>query len=69
MLAAAIIGLSRVVPAWLAALIVGLVALAAAGAVARLGRGQLRNAAPPVPEQAVGSVQADVAEVKERARR
>ncbi len=69
LLAAAIIGLARVVPAWLAALIVGVVVLAAAGVAALLGRGQLRNAAPPVPEQAVGSVQADVAEVKESARR
>ena len=69
LLAAAIIGLARVVPAWLAALIVGVVVLAAAGVAALLGRGQLRNAAPPVPEQAVGSVKADVAEVKESARR
>ena len=69
LLAAAIIGLARVVPAWLAALIAGVVVLAVAGVAALLGRGQLRNAAPPVPQQAVGSVQADVAEVKERARR
>jgi hypothetical protein len=69
LLAAAIIGLARVVPAWLAALTVGVVVLAAAGVAALLGRGQLRNAAPPVPEQAVGSVKADVAEVKESARR
>jgi Putative Actinobacterial Holin-X, holin superfamily III len=34
-----------------------------------LGRGRLRDAAPPVPGQAVGSVKADVAEVKESARR
>ncbi len=69
LLAAAIIGLARVVPAWLAALIIGVVVLAAAGVAALLGRGELRHAAPPVPEQAVGSIQADVAEVKESARR
>jgi hypothetical protein len=69
LLAAAIIGLARVVPAWLAALIVGVVVLAAAGVVALLGRGQLKKAVPPVPEQAIGSVQADVAEVKESAKR
>jgi hypothetical protein len=69
LLAAAIIGLARVVPAWLAALIVGVVLLAAAGVVALLGRGQLKKAVPAVPEQTIGSVQADVAEVKERARR
>ena len=69
LLAAAIIGLARVVPAWLAALIAGVAVLAAAGIAALLGRGQLRKAAPPVPERAVGSVKADVAEVKESAKR
>lgn len=69
LLAAAIIGLARVVPAWLAALIVGAAVLAAAGVVALLGRGQFKKAVPPVPEQAVGSVKADVAEVKESAKR
>ena len=69
LLAAAIIGLARVVPAWLAALIVGAAVLAAAGVVALLGRGQFKKAVPPVPEQAVDSVKADVAEVKESAKR
>jgi hypothetical protein len=69
LLAAAIIGLARVVPAWLAALIVGAAVLAAAAVVALLGRGQFKKAVPPVPEQAVDSVKADVAEVKESAKR
>jgi hypothetical protein len=69
LLAAAIIGLARVVPAWLAALIVGAAVLAVAGVVALLGRGQFKKAVPPVPEQAVDSVKADVAEVKESAKR
>jgi hypothetical protein len=69
LLAAAIIGLAVVLPAWLAALIVGLVLLAVAGLAALLGRRQLSKAAPPVPEQTMRSVQADVAEIKERAHR
>jgi uncharacterized membrane protein YqjE len=67
LLAAAIIALATAVAAWLAALIVGLAALLAAAAVALIGRNQLSKAVPPVPEQAVDSVKADVAEIKERA--
>ena len=67
LLAAAIIALATAVAAWLAALIVGVAALLAAAAVALIGRKQLSKAAPPVPEQAVDSVKADVAEIKERA--
>lgn len=69
LLAAAVIGLTLVLPAWLAALIVGLALLAVAGLAALLGRRQLSKATPPVPEQTVRSVQADVAEIKERAHR
>jgi hypothetical protein len=69
LLAAAIIGLAIVLPAWLAALIVGLVLLAAAGLAALIGKNQLSQAAPPVPEQTVLSVRADVEEIKERAHR
>jgi len=69
LLAAAIIGLALVLPAWLAALIVGLALLAVAGLAALAGRSQVSKATPPVPEQTVRSVQADVAEIKERAHR
>ena len=64
LLAAAIIGLAAAVPAWLAALIIGAGLLAVSSAAALLGRGQLQKAAPPVPEQAVQSVKADVEEIK-----
>jgi uncharacterized membrane protein YqjE len=67
LLAAAIVALAGAVAAWLAALIVGVAVLLAAAAVALAGRKQLSKAAPPVPEQAIDSVKADVAEVKERA--
>ena len=69
LLACAIIALSGVITAWLAALIVGAALLAASAVAALLGKGWLRAAAPPVPEQAVGSVRADVEEIRERAHR
>jgi|HubBroStandDraft_2_1064218.scaffolds.fasta_scaffold255487_1 hypothetical protein len=69
LLAAAIIGLAVVLPAWAAALIVGGALLVIAGVAALLGKSQVSKAAPPVPEQTVQSVKADVEEVKERAHR
>lgn len=69
LLACVIIAISGVVAAWLAALIVGMVLLAVSAVAALLGKGRLQKAAPPVPEQAVGSVKADVEEIKERAHR
>jgi hypothetical protein len=69
LIACAIIALSGVLAAWLAALIVGAVLLAVAGVAALIGKGRLRKATPPVPEETVSSVKADVEEIKERARR
>ncbi|HTJ37671.1 MAG TPA: phage holin family protein [Dactylosporangium sp.] len=60
LLAAAIIGLATVVPAWLSALIVGVVLLAVAGLLALLGRGQVRKAVPPLPQETVAGVRADI---------
>jgi Flp pilus assembly protein TadB len=69
LLAAAIVGLAGVVPAWAAALIVGGALLIIAGIAALLGRSQFGQATPAVPEQTVQSVKADVEEIKERAHR
>jgi hypothetical protein len=69
LLACAIIAISGAVAAWLAALIVGVVLLAAAGFAAMLGRRRLAGVAPPVPEQAVAGVKADIEEIKERKHR
>ena len=69
LLACAIIAISGVVAAWLAALIVGAALLAAAGGAALLGKQRMQKAAPPVPEQAVADVKADIEEIKERAHR
>lgn len=69
LVACAIIAISGVVTAWLAALIVGVALLAAAAGLALMGKGRLRKATPPVPAQAIADVKADVEEVKERAQR
>ncbi len=69
LIACAIIAISGVMAAWLAALIVGAALLAAAGLAALLGRRRMRKATPPLPEQAVADVKADVEEIRERARR
>lgn len=64
LLAAAVIALALAVPAWLAALIVAVVLLAAAGIAAMVGKGQVSEATPPVPEQAIAGVKADIDAVK-----
>lgn len=69
LLAAAIIALALVIPAWLAALVVGAALLAVAGLSALVGKSQLGRVTPPVPEQTVASVKADVAEIRERVHR
>jgi len=56
-------------PAWLAALIVAVLLFAAAGGLAVFGRREVKQAVPPVPQEAVHSVKADIDEVKERAQR
>jgi hypothetical protein len=48
---------------------VGAVLLAVAGVAALIGKARLQRAAPPVPQETVSSVKADVEEIKERARR
>ena len=68
LIACVIIAVAAAVAAWLAALIVG-AALLLAAAAALLGKSRLSKATPPLPEEAVGSVKADVEELKERAHR
>jgi uncharacterized membrane protein YqjE len=69
LLAAAILAIGTAVDPWIAAVIVGVALLATAGLLALLGKRQVDQATPPKPEQAMASVQRDVDEVKERARR
>jgi MFS family permease len=68
LLAALIIGLANVMPAWLAALLVGVVLLGIAAVLALAGRGRVRRATPPVPENAVRSAKADIDTVTEAVR-
>ncbi|GAA3282047.1 phage holin family protein [Dactylosporangium vinaceum] len=60
MLAALIIGLAAVMPAWLAALIVGVALFAVAGVLALVGKRQVKQAVPAMPQETVASVKADV---------
>ncbi len=69
LLACAIIALSGVIAAWLSALIVGAALLAVSGVAALVGKSRLTKATPPVPREAIDSVQADVEEIKEKAHR
>lgn len=73
LLTAVVLLLAYVMPAWLAAVIVGVVLLAIAGVLALSGKKQVQQATPVVPQDSVRSVKADVAEVshavKERGNR
>jgi uncharacterized membrane protein YqjE len=69
LLASAIIAISGVMRAWLAALIVGAALLAVSAIAALLGKGKLNRATPPVPAEAIGSVKADVEEIRGKAHR
>ena len=65
LVAGTVLGLAIVMPAWLAALIVGGALLLVAGAVSATGISRVRHSAPPVPEQAVRSAKRDIETVKE----
>ena len=69
LIACAVIAIASVLAAWLAALIVGVALLLLAGAAALLGKGRLSKATPAVPEETIGSVKADVDEIRERTHR
>jgi uncharacterized membrane protein YqjE len=66
--AAIIAALDNAMPTWLAALIVTVVYAAIAGALIATGRKQVREAAPPVPEETIDSVKEDVQWAKTRTR-
>ncbi|WP_306183745.1 MULTISPECIES: phage holin family protein [unclassified Streptomyces] len=63
----AVAALSLALPVWASALIVTGALFAIAGLLALVGRSQLRRAGPPAPQRTIGSVKADVEEIKERA--
>ena len=62
-----ILALATFLPGWVAALIVTVIYGAIAGILALRGRSEVREATPPVPEQAVETTKEDVRWVKTRA--
>lgn len=70
LVAAAIIALALVMPAWAAAIVVGIVLLVGAAIAGLVGRKTLRSAAPgSVPKETLESLSADVHTLLEHARR
>lgn len=69
LIATAVLLLATALDAWLAALIVAAVLLAAAGGMAVFGKQQVAEATPPLPEQAIDSVHEDIDEIKARSHR
>jgi Putative Actinobacterial Holin-X, holin superfamily III len=69
LIAAAILGLATVLEPWIAAAAVGVGLLLIAGVLALTGKKELDEAGPPKPEQALDSVQQDIATVKASAAR
>lgn len=69
LVAGAIVALDRVLPLWLAALLVGVAVLLGAGMAALLGRSALRRALPPIPTWAAASVREDVRTIAKGAHR
>ena len=69
LIATAVLALALVLPAWLAALIVAVVLFAVAGVLALVGKKDVDKGTPPVPSEAIASTKADIATVKESARR
>ena len=68
LVAAAVLGLATVLEPWIAAAAIGLGLLLVAGILALTGKKELDEAGPPMPEQAIESVQRDIDTVKARAR-
>jgi hypothetical protein len=65
LVAAAVLALALVLPGWAAALIVAALLFAGAAVAALLGRSNVQEGTPPVPEAAIENVKADIAAVQE----
>lgn len=68
-IAAAVLALALVLPAWAAALVVGGALMLFAGLLGLIGKKQVQKATPPMPREALDSVRADIDSVKETMRR
>ncbi|MCZ7412978.1 MULTISPECIES: phage holin family protein [unclassified Streptomyces] len=69
LVAGAVAALALVLPVWASALIIGGALLLVTGVLALVGKKELRSATPPTPQQALGSVRADIAEIRGRMHR
>jgi hypothetical protein len=65
LIAAAVLAVALALPAWLAALIIGVALFVVAGILVLAGVRSLRSAMPPVPEKTIESVKADFQVLKE----
>jgi uncharacterized membrane protein YqjE len=63
-IAAVVLALSLAMDGWIAAVIVAVVLFAGAGVLALMGKNQVEQATPPLPERAVEGVKEDIATVK-----
>ena len=63
-----ILAIDLALPAWLAALIVGVAYPLIAGILVLVGRARLREAGRPVPEQTIETIKEDVSWAKQQAR-
>ncbi|MFJ6784373.1 phage holin family protein [Streptomyces yangpuensis] len=69
LVATVIAALALLLPAWASALITAALLAAVAAVMAAAGKKQIAKAGTPTPEQAINSVKAGVAEIKEAAHR
>ncbi|MEU0568010.1 phage holin family protein [Nonomuraea sp. NPDC005983] len=67
LVAAVVLLLALVLPAWAAAAIVAVVLFVIAALLGLFGGNQVKRVGPPVPAQAIASVRADLDVVRERA--
>ncbi|UBU10437.1 phage holin family protein [Nonomuraea gerenzanensis] len=69
LVAAVVMLLALVLPGWAAAAIVGGALFIVSALLGLFGKNEVKRATPPVPEETIASVKADIDMVKERARR
>jgi Putative Actinobacterial Holin-X, holin superfamily III len=64
LLATAILGIAVALPAWLAALIVGVALLVITAILVGVGVAQVKRSVPPAPKETIKSVKKDVMAIK-----
>jgi uncharacterized membrane protein YqjE len=69
LVSAVVLLLALVMPAWAAAAIVAGALFIVAAVLGLIGKNQVKRASPPVPEETIASVKADIDMVREKARR